>query len=549
MFQDVKQNWSKQGLFTRVFDKYRGKSILMGALSLVLGSRADSSVVRIASEKCVVEAQFNLGSKSLEPLFQRNDLDWSSTLLLRREITGHGKSRAFINDTPVALSLLKEVGDGLVDIHAQHQNLLIATDGYPLSVIDKYGDLDHLRRQYTGQYQRLKELERELHRLEISAREASAEQDYLAFQLDQLTTARLRADEQQELENELTTLTYAEEIHRALAQSVFTLSEQESPVLVTLKQVLTDLNNAALHTAYLTDPVQRFNSLYLELQDITRELSQLVERIDQDPERLKLVSDRLDLILSLQQKHQVNSVQELIELAGEISNKLNDIESSDERIVQMKGEVENQYQVCRSLADELSSLRKSSIPKCMTEVTGLLKELGMPHGKFDIRLETNAKMDDTGIDTVGFYFTANKNQEPQELAKVASGGEISRLMLCIKSLISESIDIPTLIFDEIDSGVSGEIAFRMGSMIRNIGKGRQVLNITHLPQVAANGDHHYLVYKYDDEHVTHTTMRALNPDERITELAKMLSGEEMTDEAIQNAKVLLGEKGASKGAS
>lgn len=529
-----------KGLSTITGETGAGKSILMDALGLVLGNRADSSVLRFPDRKCIVEAVFEPTGLSLDPFFERYELDHEPVLTIRREIGKQGKSRAFINDTPVNLPALKELGDQLVDIHAQHQNLLLGSVDFPRMVIDQFGGLAQSVKEYQKQYTEWQELSSELRRKQKRFGEIQAEQEYLQFQFEQLDLAKLKPGEQSELESEQQQLSHAGEIHDSLAQAVYLMSEQEPAVVSQLKEILRSLKEASAYSHDLVDLVARLESAHIELDDLAKEFSSLSEQIDQDPGRLQAVNERLDLIYSLQQKFRVSSVEELIQLREKFSNQLDEIETSDEEIDQMQREVAGLEKRVGLQAGELSQMRGKVVPLLSGEVTKLIRELGMPHGQFNIRITTAEHLTAHGSDEISFFFAANKNQKPEEISRVASGGEISRLMLCVKTLISHTLSIPTLIFDEIDAGVSGEIAHRMGQMIKRIGQGRQVLNITHLPQVAANGETHYLVYKYDDDHTTHTSMKILKGEERVQEMARMLSGDRITDEAIRNAKVLLG---------
>jgi DNA repair protein RecN (Recombination protein N) len=516
-----------------------GKSILLGALALLLGNRADSQVLKDKGQKCLVEGTFDLSGLDVQEIFDRNDLDYDQITLFRREINTQGKSRAFINDTPVNLNVLRELGNCLVDIHSQHQNLLINDPVYALHVIDQFGKLkDHLE-EYRRIYDRYKQLDINVRQRQEQLNKAKAEQDYLQFQLTQLEEAKLSPDEQELLEQEQLLLEHAGEIQLNLTLGVQILHESEDSVLANIKKIITGLQSIATYYPDIQDPLSRFQGSYVELQDLSRELSQLQGHVESDPERLHEIIGRLDVINSLQKKHQVASVGELLDLQFSYANQLNTIQESDDEIVAMKAELEKLIGELTSISKKLSSERRRTFPEFEQKVSQLVRELGMPNGRFEVHHEVSAGFSPDGIDEIRFWFSANKNQPAEELSLVASGGETSRLMLSIKSLISNSLAIPTVIFDEIDSGVSGDIADKVGNLISRISKGRQVLNITHLPQVASKGDHHYKVYKYDDLTTTHTTMKLLTTEERVTELAQMLSGESITPEAIQNARVLL----------
>jgi DNA repair protein RecN (Recombination protein N) len=516
-----------------------GKSILMGALSLLLGNRADSQVLKDKSQKCLVEGSFDLSGLDIQEIFIRNDLDFDNLTIFRREINPQGKSRAFVNDTPVTLNILRELGTRLVDIHSQHQNLLINDPVYALHVIDQFGGLNGRLDEYLNIYERYKQLTITIHQRQDKLNRAKADQDYLEFQLAQLDEAKLSDDEQNILEQEQLILEHAGDIQMRLSEGVQVLNESEDSVLTHLKQILSGLQSIAPYYPDINDPVTRLQASYLEVQELSRELSQLQGHIESDPVRLHWIIERLDLINSLEKKHQATTIRELLDLQMSYRERLNTIQTSDDEILVLKAELEKTTGTLGLVSQELSKDRMKTFPDFEKSVSGLVRELGMPNGRFEVHHELTKEFSPDGIDVVRFWFSANKNQPAEELSIVASGGETSRLMLSIKSLISNSLAIPTVIFDEIDSGVSGDIADKVGNLISRISKGRQVLNITHLPQVASKGDYHYKVFKYDDANTTHTTMKLLTPEERVTELAQMLSGENITPEAIQNARVLL----------
>jgi DNA repair protein RecN (Recombination protein N) len=529
----------KAGLNMITGETGAGKSILLGALSLLLGNRADSQVLKDKDQKCLVEGTFDLSGLKMEQIFAANDLDYDSPTILRREINTQGKSRAFINDTPVTLPVLKAIGGQLVDIHSQHQNLLINDPVYALHVVDQYGRLKDKLDGYLSIYNSYKQLKQVVQQLQDKVNKAKADQDYLEFQLSQLEEAKLSADEQELLEQEQLLQEHAGEIQLQLTQGVQILHESEDSVLSSLKQIYQGLQSIAPFYAEITEPLSRFQAAYIELQDLSRELNQLQGHVEADPARLHQIIERLDIINGLEKKHQVTSVMELLDLEASYRERLNVIQTSDDEIIARQEELEKLTGQLTVASQNLSKERKKIFPDFEKKVSGLVRELGMPNGRFEVHHEVSSQFSQDGIDEIRFYFSANKNQPAEELSLVASGGETSRLMLSIKSLISNSLAIPTVIFDEIDSGVSGDIADKVGNLISRISTGRQVLNITHLPQVASKGDHHYKVYKYDDAKTTHTTMKLLSDEERVTELAQMLSGESITPEAIQNARVLL----------
>ena len=529
----------KAGLNMITGETGAGKSILLGALSLLLGNRADSQVLKDKNQKCLVEGSFDLSGLDIKEVFSRNDLDYDNPTIFRREINPQGKSRAFINDTPVTLSVLRDLGSKLVDIHSQHQNLLISDPDYALHVVDQYGKLEDHHLSYTKTFEKFRQLSHTLHQRQDKLNKAKSDQDYLEFQLAQLVEAKLSAEEQILLEQEQLILEHAGDIHMNLSAGVQVLHESEDSVLSKLKQLISGLQSIAPFYKEIAEPVSRFQASYIELQDLSGELNQLGNHIESDPERLHWIIERLDLINSLEKKHQVTTVNELLDLQRAYEKQLLLLQTSDDEILGLKSELKKVTGELTALAQRLSNDRKKVFPDFEKNVSNLVKELGMPNGRFEVKHELVLEFTPDGIDEVRFWFSANKNQPTEELSIVASGGETSRLMLSIKSLNSNSLAIPTVIFDEIDSGVSGDIADKVGNLISRISKGRQVLNITHLPQVASKGDFHYKVFKYDDAETTHTTMKLLSADERVTELAKMLSGENITPEAIQNARVLL----------
>lgn len=520
-----------------------GKSILLGALSLLLGNRADSQVLKDKGQKCLVEGSFDVSGLDLQDIFSRNDLDYDNPVIFRREINPQGKSRAFINDTPVTLTVLRDLGTRLVDIHSQHQNLLINDPVYALHVVDQYGRLNGPLENYSGLFGRYRQLTASLRQRQEKLNRAKADQDYLEFQLAQLEEARLVVDEQERLEQEQLLLEHAGDIQMRLAEGVHILHESEDSILSHLKQILTGLQSISPYYPEISDPLARFQASYIELQELSRELNQLQNHVEADPGRLQNLIARLDLINSLEKKHQLASIVELLDLQDNYRKQLNAIQTSDDEILALQKELEAVTLDLTSASEILSQERMKTFPDFEQKVSLLVRELGMPNGRFEVHHEISTEFSLEGIDEVRFWFSANKNQPAEELSIVASGGETSRLMLSIKSLISNSLAIPTVIFDEIDSGVSGDIADKVGNLISRISRGRQVLNITHLPQVASKGDYHYKVFKYDDAETTHTTMKLLSAEERITELAQMLSGENITPEAIQNARVLLNQQG------
>ena len=516
-----------------------GKSILIGALSLILGQRAETSVLKDKSKKCVIEGHFLIKGYKLENLFNKNDIDYDDVTILRREINSNGKSRAFINDLPVNLNLLKELASHLVDIHSQHQSLSLNNSIFQLNVIDVFAKNFKNISEYQSIYSDYSKIKNELLIVKELAAKTKEDYDFYNFQYNEIANAKFKEGEQESLEEEAKTLNNAEEIQTNLSNIFNLLSENEISVINCLKDAQTSAEKISNFSNEINDLKIRLNSANIEIKDIASELEIIAGNIIFDSDRIEYVNQRLDLIYSLQQKHKVNSINELLEIKIQLENNLLEIDSFDEKIKQLSEKYEKLNIKLKNLSQELSEKRKNVFPKIEDYIHIQLAQLGMPNSKFKIEhnyLENYSKL---GRDKINFLFSANKNSDIQDIAKVASGGEISRLMLSIKSLLSKSTGLPTIVFDEIDTGVSGEIADKMGVIMKQMSANMQVVNITHLPQVAAKGNNHYLVYKNVDKNNSATGLRLLNKKERLKELAKMLSGENITKEAIENAKVLL----------
>ncbi|MFC2136701.1 DNA repair protein RecN [Bacteroidota bacterium] len=516
-----------------------GKSILLGALSLILGQRADSSVLLNKEKKCIVEAQFDVSNYNIKPVFEKLDVDYENITSLRREINLNGKSRAFINDTPINLNSLQTIGLKLIDIHSQHQNLELSNNQFQLHVVDSVAKQTEKVKHYKSQFSQYIQLQNEYNNLIEEVNKSKSDLDYYQFQYNQLEEAKLIKNEQEELEKDLEILNHAEDIMSALQTTAHTLSGEGPSILNALKEIKTLNEKIKNYFSDAEEIISRLNSSYIELNDLNREIELLNNKIDHDPERLQIINDRLDLIYSLQQKHRVNTITELIDIKNELENKLSKITSFDSQLEKLKIRIDEQKVIVYDLANEISKNRKHVMPVIENKVVGILQQLGMPNAKFLINQKTLPEAGTNGIDEILFLFSANKFAEVQELSKVASGGEISRLMLSLKSLITENSFMPSIIFDEIDSGVSGEIADKMGNIIKQMSSSMQVINITHLPQIASKGESHYLVYKIDADQITSTKIKLLNSEERINEIAKMLSGEELTEAALSNARELL----------
>lgn len=518
-----------------------GKSIILGAIGLLLGQRADSKAIKNGANRCIVEARFNISEYRMETFFEENDLEYDKDeCILRRELLASGKSRAFINDVPASLTQMKELGEKLIDVHSQHQNLLLNKEGFQLGVIDLVAQNEKVLLDYKKLYSSYKECCRKLEETIEEAEKNKADEDYVRFQLEQLEEARLYEGEQEELEQEAELLSHAEEIKAGLYKVNETFSSEEQGILPILKEALNTLrglNSIYPATEELSD---RLENSYIELKDIELEIDRHNENIEFNPERLEIVNERLNLIYSLQQKHRVKSVNELLEIREAYQTRLNAITSSEDLIAELTEEKKKLSKQVIKLAAELTKQRKSAAKEIEKQMQSRLIPLGMPNIQFKVELTPDKEPDANGMDKVAFLFSANKNSALQNVATVASGGEIARVMLSIKALIAGTMNLPTIIFDEIDTGVSGEIAEKMACIMQEMGQnGRQVISITHLPQIASLGSAHYKVYKKDNETETTSHIRKLTEEERVEEIAHMLSGSTLTEAAINNAKALL----------
>jgi DNA repair protein RecN (Recombination protein N) len=516
-----------------------GKSILLGALSLILGKRADTTILKDKTRKCIVEGTFDIREYGFQDFFFENDIDYEDYTILRREISPSGKSRAFINDTPVNLNLLTETGIRFIDIHSQHQNLNLGNSQFQLKVIDSYSHNKELLKKYQEVYDFYRKLLKEYNELQEKSRQSQSDLDYYQYQYDQLDVARLKPGEQDELEQELEKLSHAEEIKNGLDSSSGMLGGHDNSILNQLKEVYTVINKIIKFFPGVAGYGKRLESAYIELKDIGNELEAIKEKIELDPGKLEYINERLNLIYSLEQKHKANNIKELLDIKESLRNKIDEVTSYESRLEELRQKRDDSEQKLNELALKLSEQRQESLKSIEKEVTLLLLDLGIPNGRFEIIHSTVADYTINGIDRVQFLFSANKNIELQDITRIASGGELSRLMLSIKSLLSDSSGLPTIIFDEIDMGVSGEIADKVGNIIKRMSAGMQIINITHLPQVACKGDFHYLVYKSDEGETTTAHIKLLGNEERHIEIARMLSGEELTEAAMQNARELL----------
>ena len=520
-----------------------GKSIVLGAIGLLKGQRADSKMIRHGADRCVVEAHFDLSKYDMQAFFTDNDIDYDAAdCIVRREITSAGKSRAFINDTPVSLAILKELGESLIDVHSQHQNLLLGRQDFQLSVVDIIADSHKELADYREAYALMKERERELKRVKEEIETNRSKADFMQYQYDELDAAKLIDGEQDELEQKAERMSHSEEIKTALYEADNSLSADDTGAITLLRSARSALNQVEKVLPIAGELAARMDSAYIELKDIAQEISGQLEEVDFNPADLDSVNNRLDKIYSLEKKYHVESVGELIALRDELERQLGDIENTDERLNELQAAVDKATAKCRKLADLLSGKRKKSSKAIQTEVMDRLVSLGMPNVRFEIQI-TQDNLSANGQDTIDFLFSANKNGTLQQVAQVASGGEIARLMLSLKAMISGAVKLPTIIFDEIDTGVSGKIAEKMAQIMKEMGDcERQVISITHLPQIAALGSTHYKVFKEDTADGTVSRMQLLTDDERINEIAQMLSGSNITEAAISNAKALLGIK-------
>ena len=520
-----------------------GKSIILGAIGLLLGQRAEVKAIRQGASKCVIEARFDISAYGMEPFFEDNELEYEEECILRREVYASGKSRAFINDTPASLVQMKELGEQLIDVLSQHQNLLLNKEGFQLNVLDILSHNDEQLSTYQSLYREWKQAQQELADLIARAEQNKADEDYIRFQLEQLEEANLSAGEQEELEQETDMLSHAEEIKAGLFRVGQLLTSDEGGLLAGLKESLNTMLGLQKVYSPATELAERLESTYIELKDVSQEVSSQEEDVEFNPDRLEEVNDRLNLIYTLQQKHRATTVEELLTLAEEYAAKLAAITSYDERIGELTTLCDTLYNKVRKQAAVLTKARTGAAREVEKQMASRLVPLGMPNVRFQVEMGIRKEPGVHGEDTVNFLFSANKNGSLQNISSVASGGEIARVMLSIKAMIAGAVKLPTIVFDEIDTGVSGEIADRMADIMQEMGEqDRQVISITHLPQIAARGCAHYKVYKQDNETETNSHIRRLADEERVEEIAHMLSGATLTEAALNNAKALLGIK-------
>ena len=516
-----------------------GKSILLGALGLLLGQRADTQALQEKTKKCVVEGEFDVRGYKLKTFFKTNDLDYSDTTTIRREINPDGKSRAFINDTPVNLSVLKELASRLVDVHSQHETLTLNDSAFQLEVIDAYAGNNNLLLQYETEFFAFRKLQVTLEDLLKRETQAKKDLDYYQFQFDELEQAGLKAGEQTGLESELETLEHAETIKSGLSKAAFSLDGGEQNLLSSLNEIKTTLQALSRYNPQIAELSARINGAYIELKDICTELETLDDSITHDANRIQFLQEKLDGIYRLQQKHGVKTIAELIEIYNALSEKIYAVGSLEEQIKTTELELKAAEKKIQTTGKQLSDKRKAAAPKIEKAIRESLSHLGMSSAVLLLELTPAAKPRETGLDNILFRFSANKGSDPKPLDKVASGGELSRLMLSLKALITKLTALPTILFDEIDTGISGDIAAKAGDIMAGMAKHMQVIVITHLPQVASKGNSHLFVHKIEEAKRTVTRIKVLNKEERIQEIAKMLSAGKVSAAAVENARELL----------
>ena len=517
-----------------------GKSIILGALSLILGERAEVRSVRNPEKKVVVEASFDISAYALEGFFAENEIDfWEEECIVRREISATGRSRAFVNDTPVTISVLKDLTSRLVDIHSQHSNMLLSKPAFQLSVLDSIADNKEVASKYNVEYVCYKKLQEQLLEKQNEYEKSRAEEDYIRFQLNQFADLKLIENEDAELENLQKKLSNVSEIKQNLWQISSTLNGEENSILEQLKVVAQRIQSTERNLSEIEGMGERVQSALVELKDIAQSVSYVDDQLVDDPRQLEEVEMRLNSIYELERKHNAASVNELLAIQHKFENQLSLIDNSENQIAEIEAKLKAQKAKVKELALALSETRKKAAQLFVADLQPLAQALGMRNLAFDIKF-TSTDYTANGADAVEFLFAFNKNQTLLPVKDTASGGEISRLMLCIKSIIARSMSLPTIIFDEVDTGVSGDVANKIGEMMGEICKRIQVLAITHLPQVAAHAHHHLMVYKADDENSTLTHVKALNEEEHVLEIARMLSGKDVNQAAIENAKSLIG---------
>ncbi len=515
-----------------------GKSIMLGAVGLLLGNRADTKVLYAPEEKCIIEGNFDVSEYDLRPVFEEEELDYEATCIIRREINPSGKSRAFINDTPVNLDTLRKVGTSLIDVHSQHDTLMLGSNEYQLSILDAYAQNRAVFKGYQAAYRQYRKSEDTYKQLSENAATFRKELDYNSFLLEELLAAKLEAGEQERLEEELNLLENAEDVKLKLNAAVDALANSEYAVNSNLRTVISQVNTISNLSERYAALRERLESCWIELKDIASEIESEEADVDLDPERIDVINERLSAIYKLQQKHSVKNVEELLEIQRDLDDKVSRVLNLDEVIAEAKAKVDASRQEMMRRAEELSGTRRAVMPAIESELKGLLAEVGMPNASVKISHNTGKPIN-TGTDEIKFLFTANKGIAPQDLKSVASGGEFSRLMFCVKYILADKTSLPTIIFDEIDTGISGGIALKLGKMMEDMGHRHQVITITHSHQIAARGKAHYFVYKDTSAAKTISRMKRLTDQGRVFEVARMIGGEPPSEAAIKNAKEFL----------
>ncbi|ESU26466.1 recN protein [Flavobacterium limnosediminis JC2902] len=538
LIEQLEMNFSNQ-LSIITGETGAGKSILLGALGLVLGKRADLTSLKDKEQKCIIEAQFKIDKYSLKSFFSENDLDYEDLTIIRREILPSGKSRAFVNDSPVNLNELQELGEFLIDIHSQHQTRELSEEAYQIQILDAVAGNSEILQQYNSHLSEYKSAKSKLKKL-ISEKESLAkEQDYNSFLLEELLAANLKAGEQSELENIFEKLNNVEFIKEALDKSLALTNEEQIGIIQNIKEVKASLQKISGLSSEFNELTERVSSVLIEMDDISNELFNQTEKLVNDPEQLELTNQKLQTIYSLQKKHQVNSVEELLEIQNDLDNKVVLADDLENAISTLENEILSKIEVLDQVAKVISTNRKNAVPVLTDRITSVLSQLGMVNARFQFEIKPSETYNTFGKDEVQLLFSANKGTDFGLLKKVASGGELSRIMLAVKAILAEYSKLPTIIFDEIDTGVSGEIAHKMGDIMKAMSIEMQVFAITHLPQIAAKGQQHYKVFKSAQGESTVSELKLLTSDERIVEIAEMLSGKDISDSALNHAKALL----------
>lgn len=516
-----------------------GKSILLGAISLILGNRVDTSVLNDKSKKCIIEGTFKLNQKKYSDFFLKEDIDFEEETIIRREISPQGKSRAFINDTPVTLNVIKDLSELLIDVHSQHQTLEVKDSGFQIKVVDSFANLAEELKSYRVEFNSYQSLLKDYNNLVLNDNQAKSDLDYITFQYEEINSLALKPNEQTELEEQLSIINSAEEIKSTLDFSVESLVNSNNNVVATFKHLQNSFSRIKHCSEDYNSIYERLSSLTIECDDISREIESLNDNFDFDLSQLEFINSRLASIYSLEQKHRLSHSDELLLLQKELGNKLNQLSNLDEEIKKVELELKNKELELTKMADAITKKRKASFIDLSKKVLSNLSNLGMPQASFNVSCEKTKKLNENGQDDIRFLFSANKGYELKELDKTASGGELSRLMLTIKSILNENNEIETILFDEIDTGVSGDVADKMGEIMKDMSNNIQIISITHLPQVAAKGNFHFKISKSSTKEKTTTSLSILSYDDRISELAKMLSGKDLTEAAIENAKNLI----------